>query len=101
MEEEELDRRAIDKEFEEHLRKSNECMEKNREDIKKISSALFGDDGIVEWAKDHISAERERRELFKELKKRLIVRGTLGAVAILISLLWYGITSYLKTGGTG
>lgn len=93
------DRRAIDKELEEHISKANSCMEENRKEIEKISDALFGDDGIVSWAKSHIEAERERRELFKELKKRLILRGTLGAVGILVALLWYGFASYLKSGG--
>ncbi len=95
-----VDRRAIDRELEEHIAKANACMEENKKEIEKISDALFGDDGIVSWAKSHIEAERERRELFKELKKRLILRGTLGAVGILIALLWYGFTSYLKSGAT-
>ena len=93
-----VDRRAIDKELEAHIENVNASMKENKKEIEKISDALFGDDGIVSWAKSHIEAERERRELFKELKKRLIVRGTLGAVAILAALLWYGFVSYIKSG---
>lgn len=94
-----LDRRHIDERIEEHIAKEEACMSEMKEDVKKISDALFGEDGIVPWAKEHIEAERERKELFKELKKKLIVRGTLGAFAILLSLLWLGFKEYFHIGG--
>lgn len=98
--EERLDRRAIDQSIQEHIRESKVCMENNRKEIQKMSEALFGEDGIVEWARDHIEAERERKELYKELKRKLIVKGALSAVGIAVFLLWYGFTTWLKTGGT-
>jgi len=94
-----VDRRQIDEEIKEHIRKSQVCMEQNREKIEEISEALFGEDGIMEWAREHIEAEKERAEIMKELKKKLVVKGTFGALGILGYLLWEGFSAWWRTGG--
>lgn len=83
----------------EMIRQEAVCIQKTREDIEKISQALFDEeDGIVSWAKDHIESEKERREIMREIKKKLAVRGALGAATILCYLLWVGFKSYVATG---
>lgn len=66
--------------------------------VERISDSLYGDDAIIEWAKNHIAAERERAEIFLELKKKLAVRGTFGAISILFYLLYLGFSHWLKGG---
>jgi len=76
--------------------------EETKQEIKKISDALFGkgeEEGIVEWARNHIESEKERREIYKELRKRLAVSGVMGALGILGTLLWFGLQHYIERGG--
>lgn len=93
------ERRQLDIEMREHIAKEEACMTEMKEKLEKISDALFGKEGIVPWAKEHIEAEQERKELFKELKKKLVIKGTLGAFAVLATLLWIGFKEYFHIGG--
>jgi len=93
------DRRQIDGRMEAHIVKEEACMTEMKEEINKISNALFGEDGIAAWAKQHIEAEKDRREIMKELKKKLAVRGTFTALFVLGSLLWLGLKEYFNIGG--
>jgi hypothetical protein len=76
------------------------CIQQTKDDIERISEALFDEEeGIVSWAKDHISAEKERKEIMREIRKKLAVRGALGAIAILAYVIWLGVKSYFVIGG--
>lgn len=78
------------------------CIQDTKDKIEEISEALFNrEDGIVAWAKDHIESEKERRELMKEIRAKLAVRGAVAAVAFLCYLLWIGFKAYFATGGKG
>ena len=99
------DRRRMDVRIEEHISKEEACMSEmkdvlfqNKDDIEKISESLFGEDGIATWAKQHINAEKDRREIMRELKKKLAVRGGLTAISVLAFLIWLGVKEYFNIG---
>jgi len=89
------DRRHIDAKMEAHIEKEEACMTEMKDEIGKISGALFGEDGIATWAKIHIDAEKERKELFKELKKKVIVRGGVFAFSGMAYLMYLGLKQYM------
>jgi len=67
--------------------------------IERITETLYGEGAIVEWAKQHITAERERAEILLELKKRLAVKGSIGALSILVYLLYMGFKQWMNSPG--